>query len=193
MTGGFIGQIAYPTNEDINKGKAEAQKTLNDSLKTAIFSQIPEKFKVLEGATQYKIIQTKIDEEADEKGQFGVFIEAEITAIVFEEDTLKLLLEERAVKDNGQEFYLKESVFEYGLPRADFDRGKLTFPVRYTAILARKIDIEPLRSKIFGKPEVEFKAVIFSIPGLESATVSLWPFWVKKVPTSPDKVKIAVD
>src|SRR3989344_2879482 len=165
MTGGFIGQIAYPTNEDINKGKAEAQKTLNDSLKTAIFSQIPEKFKVLEGATQYKIIQTKIDEEADEKGQFGVFIEAEITAIVF----------------------------EYGLPRADFDRGKLTFPVRYTAILARKIDIEPLRSKIFGKPEVEFKAVIFSIPGLESATVSLWPFWVKKVPTSPDKVKIAVD
>ena len=49
MTGGFIGEITYPTPEDIKKTKEEVAKQLEDSLRVLTAAQIPEDFKMIDG------------------------------------------------------------------------------------------------------------------------------------------------
>lgn len=193
MTGGFIGEIAYPTENDIKKAKAGVQDTLETNLKTALLPQIPKEFKLLDGATKYQVLDQKADGEADAGGLFGIFSEAKITAIAFKEDDLKMLLEKRAKRDNGEEFDIRSFSLEYGLTRADFDRGLLSFPVIYKVLLARHIDASVLKKELLGKSETELKSKVFALPGLKTATISLWPFWVKSVPNNPKKVKIIVE
>lgn len=193
MIGGFIGEIAYPTDDDARDAKAKAQSELENGLKTTLLTQIPQEFKILDGATRYRVLEQKVDAEADQDGKFGVFTDAQMTIIAFKEDDLKMLLEKRAKRDNGEEFDVRNSELAYGLARADFDRGVLSFPVDYKSILAKRIDVEELKKNILGKSESELKLTVFALPGLKSATISLWPFYVKTVPTDPEKVKIVVE
>jgi hypothetical protein len=192
MTGGFIGEIAYPTDEDARSAKAKAQSELENALKTKLLTQIPKEFKILDGATRYRVLEQKVDAEADQDGKFGVFTEAQMTIIGFKEDDVKMLLEKRAKRDNGEEFEVRSSELGYGLARADFDKGVLSFPVDYKSVLAKRIDVDELRRNILGKSESELKLTVFALPGLKSATISLWPFYVKTVPTDPAKVKVEV-
>jgi len=192
MTGGFIGEIAYPTDADARDAKAKAQTELENALKTTLLTQIPKEFKVLDGATRYRVLDQKVDAEAGQDGNFGVFTEAQMTIIGFKEEDMKMLLEKRAKRDNGEEFEVRSSQLEYGLARADFDKGVLSFPVNYKAVLARRIDTDELRKNILGKSESELKLTVFALPGLKSATISLWPFWVQTVPIDSDKVTVEV-
>ncbi len=60
-------------------------------------------------------------------------------------------------------------------------------------MLARKIDADALKEKIVGKSEIELKKMVFELSGLESATISLWPFWVKTVPNKLNKITVVVE
>lgn len=193
MAGGFIGEIAYPTDEDIKKAKANAQGTLESGLRTVLFAQVPKEFKTLDGATRFRILEQKVDAEADGAGNFGIFTEAQLSLIAFKEEDLKMLLEKRAKHDKGEDFDVRSSSFEYGLARADFEQGTLSFPVNAKAVLARHIDAESLKAKITGKSAAELKTMVFGLPGLKSATISLWPFYVKTVPQSLDKITVIIE
>jgi hypothetical protein len=93
---------------------------------------------------------------------------------------------------DGAEFEVKQYTATYGKGSID-TKGRLSIPLTYTAELARVINPVEVRSKIQGRAEEELRTLIFSLPGLESAKISLWPFWVRRVPTNPDKIRIAVD
>ena len=193
MTGGFVGEVAYPTADDIKKAKESAKGTLEESLNTELFVKIPKDFKIMDGAKKFKVTEQKADEEADENSQFGIFSEAQLSFIVFKEKDLKDLLNKRAVQEGGPDFDVRTSEFTYGLARADFEKGTLSFPVDYKSVLVRKINVEELKNNILGKSEAELKTSIFALPGLKSATVSLWPFWVKKVPKDLEKIEIVIE
>ena len=193
MSGGFIGEVAYPTDSDIKSAKEKAESILESGLVTAFLAQIPKEFKILDGAKKYKILEEKIDQEADKDGSFGIFAESQMTVIGFKEEDLKILLGKRAKRDNGEDFDIRSSELSYGLARADFDKGILSFPVNFKAVLARHIDAEDLKNKIAGKSELELKTMVFGLSGLKSATISLWPFWVKSVPNSIDKISVIVE
>jgi hypothetical protein len=192
MAGGFIGEITYPTSDDIKEAKAKIKETLKQALDVAASTQIAKEFKILDDAKDFRVTEQKIDEEADNQGQFGIFAEAKLTAIAFKTEDLEALLTKRARQENGEDYDIRSFNLEYGLARADFVKGILTFPVKYKATLVKHTDINDLKSKILGKSENELKLTIFALPGLKSATVSLWPFWVKKVPNSVEKIKIIV-
>lgn len=193
MTGGFVGEVSYPTAEDIKKAKESALSSLEETLNTELFAQIPKDFKILDGAKKLKVISQKADEEADENSQFGVFSDIQLSIIVFKEDDLKNLLDKRAIQEGGSDFDIRTSEFTYGLARADFEKGVLSFPVDYKSVLVRHVDVEVLKNNIMGKSETELKTAIFSLPGLKSATVSLWPFWVKTVPNEIKKIEIVIE
>lgn len=195
MAGGFRGEIAYPSPEDVKSAKAEVDTSLTDNLKTALLNQVPKEFLILNGATRFSLLQQKIDEEADEDGNFRIFTEAQMTAVVFREDDIKSLLLERLSKENGEFTVVRQSTLDYGLPRVDFERGLLSFPVKFKTVLARPLDIENFKYSIRGKSDIELRAIILSTPSLKGATttISRWPFWVKKVPDSLKKITVKVE
>lgn len=193
MSGGFIGEAAYPTKDDINVAKQEVMKILEDSLKATVYSQIPEDFKILNDATDFSIINQSVNEEVDNEGRFSIFAEAKITVISFKEENLLEILTKRSEEEQGMNFEVIATELKYGLVRADFQTGKMSFLVDFEANLRHKIDIEALRNRVSGRSELDLRSIIFALPGIESAKISLWPFWVNKVPLDQGKINITID
>ena len=193
MSGGFIGEIAYPTAEDIKKAKASAGEDLEKSLKAVLLAQVPPEFKILDSASSYKLLIQKVDEEADQEKNFGILNEAEIKLMAFNEADLKDLLLKRAIQETGADFEVKNYTLEYGLVRLDLERGKVAFPVNFKAVLAKKINVEELKKNLAGKSQTELKPILFSLPGFEGGTVSTWPFFVRRVPKSLEKISVEIN
>ncbi len=193
MKGGFIGEVAYPTSDDIAKAKTAAGSDLESALNTKLLMQVPKEFKILDGTRIYRVLSQKADEEADVDGNFGILTEGKSTLIAFREEDAIALLKEKALAENSDDYEVRTHTLEYGIARVDFEKGRMSSPVNFKAVLARKIDADSLKEKIKGKSEAELKKMVFELPGLESATISLWPFWVKTVPDEPGKINVVVE
>jgi len=201
MTGGFIGEVAYPTDEDIKSAKSKIAESLQESLSAIILSQIPKDFKIIEGAKQFNIIKDDVGKEIDANENFSIFLEGELSIIAFKEENLFELVDNLANQFFGAfkgeneklKFEAKERKIDYGSARADFSSGRLSFAFDYEGTYWQPINVENFKKSIFSNRENELKTIIFSIPGVERATVSFWPFWVKSVPDNVNKINVAVE
>lgn len=193
MTGGFVGEVAFPTDADIKTAKTELTKTLEAAVKTVFVTQMPAEFKIIPGAMQLTYAEPKVTTDVDQVGKFSIYGEATGSVIAFQEADVKEFLKQRLKKDLGAEFEPVTESLDYGEARADLNRGRASFPVLYTSTVARAIDADALKVRILGKTKEDLQSVVFSVPGLESAHISLWPFWVRSVPTNAEKVKVVIE
>ncbi|MEK7062385.1 MAG: hypothetical protein AAB940_01500 [Patescibacteria group bacterium] len=193
MSGGFVGDTAYPTDAEIETAKEKTESVLEESLTALISSQIPADFKIIEGGRQFNVIKEDVNQEVNQDGNFSVFAEGELTVAGFKEPDLLGLMGGLAQKELGEGFKAKEYSLEYGTVRPEIQSGKINFSINYSGMFWQPIDIEQFKNSILGKKETELKVFVFSLNGVERATVSLWPFWVKKVPDNIKKVKVEVE
>jgi hypothetical protein len=193
MAGGFVGEKAVPTDKDIEDAKAKIKQALEDVLKAAIFPQLPRDFKVVDGASRFEILSEKVEKEVDKENKFSVFSEAQTKLIVFREKDLRDILISRLLPQLASGDY--EAIdfnIEYGLPRSDFEKGEMSFPVKGQINFQRKISPELFRQQALGKDEQALKALVFSLPGLEKAQISFWPMYVRKAPNKIEKIKVTI-
>jgi len=193
MKGGFIGERAFPTDEDIKKAKEKATQDLRDSVESFLSLQIPPEFKVIEGSKQFNLLKQEINQQVDEKNNFTVFSEAELLNIAFKESDLKNLIEEMAKTNLGTNFRIKSYKLEYGVGRADFKRGQISFAVNFQGVFEEPLDVEGFRQKALSRSEKDLGTLISSFPNIQKATISFWPFWVKQAPDGIKRVKVEVE
>jgi len=193
MTGGFIGQKAFPTDEDIKKAREKATKDLRDYADSFLSLQIPPEFKIIDGARQFNILREEVNKETDERGNFAFFLEGESLSIAFKESDLKNLLENIGREKLGLDFRLKTYKLEYGAGRPDFRQGKISFAINFQGIFEEPLDIEKFRQNALNKREEELKSLISSSPNIQKMTVSFRPFWVKRVPDDLKRVKVEIE
>lgn len=193
MKGGFTGEMIYPTENDISLAKGKIRTNLEESLFAFLFSQMPQGLKVIDGARKFDILKETIGEEVDQKGNFSAFLEGRLTIIAFKEDDILKMVNGLAKENLGDDFEPKNYTLDYGASRFDIENGKMAFQVDYSGIFWKPIDIEDFKKSVLGRKEEELKISIFSLPGVERATVSFWPFWVKKTPDKAEKIKVGVE
>ncbi|MEK7192245.1 MAG: hypothetical protein AAB646_01890 [Patescibacteria group bacterium] len=193
MAGGFIGEVPYPTDDDIKKSKADALEKVESVLKDQVLAQIPPDFKVIDGASSFNILKQSINAEVDLAGNFSVVAEAAMKIAAFREQDLLAMLKERAEKEIGADYQFKDFELTYERVRFDPKSSILTFGADFKSSVAKFPDIDTLKEQILGKSEAELRALVLSLADLETAQISLWPFWVNRVPTSETKVKITVE
>ena len=193
MAGGFIGETAYPTDADIKNAKEISAKNLEEAVRNLLIVQLPDDFKLIDGALEFKLTNQVVDTGVNPEEKFSILSEAEASTMVFKESDLFDMLLGKIYKEAGPDFEVKSEKANYGTARFNVQKGELSFEVDYRAILAKKIDTNLLKTKIAGKSESDFKAMIFSAAGLESAKVSLWPLWVRSVTQNKDRITITVD
>ncbi|MEK7555261.1 MAG: hypothetical protein AAB516_00340 [Patescibacteria group bacterium] len=193
MTGGFIGKMAVPTDENIKQAKEKNRQILQQALNSFIYSQIPEGFKIIEGAEQFNIIKETVNKETDAVGNFAVFGEAELSITAFKEEDAKNLIVSLAKGELGKEFEPKEYQLNYGISRADINNGSISFPVDFQGVFWQAIDIGTFRESIKNKSESELRGAVFSLPKVEKVEVSFWPFWVNQVPDNTDRIKVVIE
>lgn len=191
--GGFIGEMAYPTEEDIKKSKEKAEKDIKDYVDSYLSLQIPPEFKFIDGSRQFNIIKKEVNVDIDEKNNFTVFVEGESSAIGFREFDLISLMEKIGRISLGENFKIKNYQLEYGAGRSDFKNGQISFAVDFKGVFEEPVDIDDFKQKALNKNEKELKNLISSLSGIQKTTISFWPFWVKKTPDNFKRVNVEAE
>jgi len=193
ITGGFVGEMSYPTEDDIRLAKEKNRAVLEESLNILLTSQMPKELKIIEGGREFKILKETVGEEMDSQGKFSVFSEAALAIIAFRESDVLELMRNLVKSGLGDDFKEKEYSLQYGATRGDFDKGELSFKIDYRGFFWQQINIESFKNSVLNKRENELKVAVFSLPGVEKAVVSFWPFWVKSVPDKTNRIKVIME
>jgi len=192
-SGGLVGELKIATDEDLKKAEETAKSNVEQVLRAEIMASIPAGYKVMDAGSEISVIKSGISGEANDKGEFtyGVMLEAKVAA--FREEDMLSLMSGKFGKDHAESFDLKEYDLSYGEPSIDFSTGRIDIPVEFRSVWARSFDTEAFRSDIVGKSGSELKALIFSVPGVESGKADLWPIWVRSVPSDLSKITVSAE
>lgn len=115
--------------------------------------------------------------------------------VVDEQDLLALtLLALRAMPTGDEEFLAFDPVsFKAELIKADFERGLASIRGQLTGTFAHKTEPSVFdTTKLAGQTMTETVAYLEEFSGVETATVTLKPFWVTTIPSRPGAVDIVV-
>ncbi len=193
LRGGFVGEAAYPTGDDVKRAKDGIAATLADGLKAAVLAKVPQEFKVVDGSVQFRVVKQTVNATVNATGVFSVTAEAEVSVMGIRETDALAVMHGRIAKQMAGEYEIKSETLSYGMARFDAVAGRMTLPVDYAVVVARKVETDELRSNALLKSERDLKAMLLTTPGLLSARIALWPFWVRTVPGDGAKVKISVE
>lgn len=198
LSGGFTGEAAYPTDDDVKAAKAKITDVLEKSITSQIASAAGAEYTVVPGSARTEIRKMKVDTVANDRGEFSVFAEAETKAIAFKESdligyfsgTMKADLE---TKKGSADYAFKETHISYDAPtKVDFAAERMNLPVNFESVAELPIDVARLRADVAGKTKDELNAAIIAIPGVSGAQISLWPRYVRTVPRNPSPENLSI-
>lgn len=194
MKGGFIGEVAYPTDQDIKAAKQKSLEELKNSEKSFLSLQMPAEFKVIDGAEQFTVLKQEVNAQTDDKNNFTVFSQAQLSDIAFRESDFIALAETLARTDLGiGDLKAKTYQLDYGAGRPDFKQGEISFAVNFKGVFEEPLDADSLIKNAANKSESDLRALVLTLPGIEKITISFWPFWVKRAPNDTNRIKVNVE
>jgi hypothetical protein len=100
--------------------------------------------------------------------------------------------EQKQVGDNNQ-------IYEDGLNTAQVTsngkdaEGRPSFHLTTDAYSGAKIDKAALAQKIKGQRFGDASSAATGLPGVTRADITIWPGWVSKLPSRPDKISITIE
>ncbi len=193
MKGGFTGERAKPSVAELANARAELIDALTDALESQFLIILSDRFTALPGSRRITLVAEKVEADAENTHTFHLFGEAVMKQIVFEEPTLKDALINEASRALPKELAAKEFSYALGTSTVDFAKNTLTIPAQGKGVFTEPFDVDAFRAAMAGKEEAELKAAVFAIPGVEVATVSLSPFFVRSVPENIEKIEVTVE
>lgn len=193
LKGGFSGSMAYPTEADIKSAQGKIAQVLEEAINNQLTTQLPADFKTVEGASKFTMLKSEVDTEVNDKGEFALAAEGEVTVVGFKEKDVLAFLKEEMRSKLGKDYDFKNHELNYGIAKVDFGSERLSLPIDFKTVAEKPIDVADLRLKIAGKSETELKNIIFALPGLANATVTLWPFYVSSIPVGANNDKVKID
>ncbi len=191
-TGGFIGEKSVPTEKDIAMAKEKTSELLRAALKSEFLNNRPKDFQIFDEAYEIKVTKVNVNKSTDEKGNFQVTGEATLKGVAFREGDVTTHLKTLASRDYEQSDF-KDIKIDYSQIKADLQKGEVRFSLEVVANLVPKFSADSFKDQVIGRKIEDVRSLVLSLPGLDTARVSIWPVWVKKIPKNPIKIKINVD
>ncbi|MBI2013894.1 MAG: hypothetical protein HYS87_03655 [Candidatus Colwellbacteria bacterium] len=188
MTGGIVGTIQVPTNEDLVKAKESLRRKLESGLRAKMRIDIPEDIIVIDGASDFIITDENVEENVNSAGNFRLTSSATIRFFGFSKTDLIDAISRHLGSNTG--LVAIEENFVYGEPELDFKEGEMTLRFSANSTWRRDLDLNALKEAIKGKKGNDLGLQIGRDSGINAVRVELWPFWVRSVPKNPDKITI---
>jgi len=196
MTGGSLGSALLVTSEDLKNAEEVIMKKIMNSIDQDLQNKIPPELKVFQEAKS-GINITKLSSDADlgdYREKFTVVAEAEIKVIAFNENYLIEYMQQALEKDKDENYdYCQNPELEYLELKTDFDKGFLKISFKTNQVTCHKLSLDEIKRIIVNKDREALDQIFQNNPGIEEVKIKLWPWWIRKVPNSLQKIKISVD
>ncbi len=142
------------------------------------------------------IEQVSDTEPGTETGQFSISLSLSVVATFYDEAAIAAYAESQLytqLQSGYEVFEVNEEGLQITVQSADVDEETATLEVYLdgTAVISTSAEILD-RSRFTGKSPEEVVALLESAESIESVRVSFTPFWLKRMPTLEDHIKIDV-
>ncbi|MEK9170866.1 MAG: hypothetical protein AAB789_00930 [Patescibacteria group bacterium] len=177
------------SNQEIEKTKKNLEDELASELKNDTLTTFKDSdFKLIDGASTVKIDNFKADSQA-------ISMKIIWQAIFFKEKDFKALVDYSVSNKypDLKNFDFENNITYPQVTRSDFKKGEIFFTFELDKANAFTADLTGLKKELAGLDENGMRNIISNKNFINSATISLWPFWVKQAPGSPDKINIILD
>lgn len=191
-SGGFIGEKAVPTANDIATAEQNVTNILTSDLQNSLIGSYTNNFEIIDGATTSQITKLSVNTSTDENGEFSVFGEGTLSAIGFDETIFKTFLLSLAQSTEASSTF-GDLTLDYASAIPDFANGKLSFSVSAQGSLEPAFSADAFRGSVAGEKISDAKDAISSLPELQEGAISVWPAWLWQIPSDTNKIQITVN
>jgi hypothetical protein len=196
MSGGYIGEAKVASQSDIDKARAALVELATISLDQELSSKLPDGFKILDDAKVYTVDKVEYSLKAGDKADsFQADMSASLKVLVFKESDVKDLFTKTA-QTNQSELLAKElysADFQYGVPRVDFEKGILSFPVDAKLVFRERIKADSFKDDLTGMSKNKLEGYLKGIEGVEDMTCSITPGFIQFLPIRSSNIEISLD
>ena len=200
MSGGFLGKVNIVSDTDLAKAKAQLEGTVAKKLLANIKSQVKEN-KIFFNSYSTDLIFNEYGEAASTTGKSGddtkqqsVSMTGTATAIVFDKRELSTYMARRVLSGAGDADLLVGNWEEL---TAAIDqttdlgtREDLSLDISGNALFVWQVNEEALKKDLAGIKKTEYTKVFLNYPAVNTAEVSISPFWSRSFPSNVSRIKI---
>lgn len=201
MRGGQIGEAKTVSASDFSKASESLTNRLRDLILKSLRSQSGQ-LKIIDSAVikfEDPVINAKIDEsprlnspDGNGTDDLKMTIKGSAQTIGFKESDVRELIDNFVLKDRGLELIDKDLSVKYPDPVYDGANKAMKFTIQVTGMAAAKIEKEKIVKALLGLDEDSIRIYFGGLKEVESARVTLAPFWIKKIPRDAGKVRLLI-
>ena len=202
MKGGFVGEAAQVTQDDLDKAKEVLLQRLKDEAKDSLRNKIGTGSVFLDDAFEQEVVDYLSSVESGEGAEnFTLQMRIKTKTLVFKEQDLEDFVKDFIKTDISQDEKIQESSFkiDYSLESADLKfnetqrEGRIVLNLRFSAKIHSDITEVDLKEALQNKSLKETQIFLENHPGVEKMQINSWPFWMKKIPKDIEKTKIKLN
>jgi len=193
MIGGAKGKMKVATQSDITGATEIVKLELKDKALEEFKMTIPADLKLLSDAQSLIIMESSSSVQANQPGEkFTISVKVKVAGIAFKENDALSLIEKSINNDTLKNRTLLFSTINvtYKTTKIDLKQGFIELSCNVEADSIASFDEQRIKDDLAGKNETDVRKYLSSLPDIETAKVIFWPFWVKRVPTDKDKIKV---
>ncbi len=196
MVGG--GEASQVTQDDLDQAKKVLTEKITKECQAFLKNETPSEFKLLEDALKTEIIEDSSSAKVgNELETFSFQIKTKSKTLAFKEEDVKNFAKDLILSQisKDKDLYQKSLEINYSLQSIDLDsnQGEMVLNLKLSAKIYSHIALETLKEMLKGKSLGETRIVLNNQPQITKVQVRFWPFWVRKVPENPDKIKIKLN
>jgi len=195
MSGGIDKEVLSFSDSDYLTAKEKLVKVVKEKNEKEFSDKISDEYVLLEYLEQNEEIKIKDDvKTGDVVDSFQMTVLVKTTALLVAKNDLDNLISEKINSDLSSEIELVKGSRKYEIGEVNKDEnGKISMPISVSQNSTAKVDIDKIKDEIAGKNELELRKYFVNMKGIKTTDVGFWPFWVKSIPSSSDKINITID
>ena len=211
MTGGSVQSVPQITESDLEKArKAVSDKFFSEGKNLLIKKMAADSLLLEEAIEQNEVNISHSEVIGAEKQTFTSPAKGHLKAIIFKKSDAEsftgMILDSRVAELSGSEkldtqngfwgaYQIQDSsiYINYKLGSIDWQSGKLTVDLDFSAKIYPGVNSNIFRTAILGKSMNEVNALLTDQPIIDNHSIKLSPFWVKSIPKKDSKVEIKIN
>jgi len=199
ITGGLKGKFSViADNEKVNVTN-ELKNVLQAKLFKKVTDQIPSGFILFKDAVFLSVDDQGIDVSPSLDNTVPIKLKGTLYGFLFDEQKLsKKIAEDNIKKYDGSEVFIPNiRNLTFSFPERDNisfgDVKNINFNLSGAIKIVWKLDIDKLVADLLGKSKKDFNQILFQYPNIDSADLTINPFWKRSFPDKTKDIKIIVN
>ncbi len=195
FTGGTGDQVKVIKDVDVEQAKAAAGAQAKAQVKEAAYAQLQRGWVILEESWDSKLGEfTPTGNIGDNVESIPYTAKVSVRVMALKEEALTTALQNALKQRLDENYMLFPGPLSYtkSIDAINWEKGEGNITVRVTHTTIPMISLDTLTDKLAGRKKEEAAAYLQGLPGVQFATINLWPFWVQSIPEIQKRVDISI-